>query len=205
MTESKQKIAKKFIDLLQFEGWNQNTLEKAAKEAGFETGYVNIIYPGGISEWTAEFVHSCDDDAFTKAKEAGLDKLRTTQKVEEIIYQRIKQYHFKLGNLEAVKKFAAYSSNPLNLAGSLRNIYDFSSQTWYEIGDKSTDFSYYTKRLSLGAIYTKSMLYSLSDKSDNLEGTKKFIQKSIDGLMKINKLKQKMKDIISYIPINKRA
>lgn len=198
MTENKAKITEKFIDLLQFEGWNQHTLEKAVIEAGLEKNYATVIYPGKIVEFTAEFVGICNREALEKAVESGLDKLRITQKAEEIIYQRIKSYHFKLKNLEGVKKFAAYSANPANIPASLRNIYEFSSDTWYIMGDKSTDFSYYTKRLSLSAIYTKSMLYSLSDKSDNLQQTKIFIQKSIDGLMKINKLKSRIKDL-TYI------
>jgi ubiquinone biosynthesis protein COQ9 len=201
----KLEILNKFIELLQFDSWGKQTLEKAAAEAGMEPTYISVIFPGGIEEFTAEFVNLCNEEAFTKADQNGFDKLRTTQKVEELIYQRIKTYHDKLGNLEAVKKFAAYSANPLHLPDSLKNIYSFSSDVWYRIGDRSTDFSFYTKRLSLSTIYTKSMLYSLSDKSNNLELTRKFIQKSIDGLMKINKLKQKMKDIINYTPFNKRA
>ncbi len=205
MTDKKIEILSNFIELLQFEPWTQQTLANAAKQAGLEDGYISVVYPGGIEEFTAEFVALCNEQAFASAQQNGFEKLRTTQKVEELIYQRICAYHSTLGNLAAVRKFAAYSTNPAHLPASLRNIYDFSSEVWYSLGDKSTDISYYTKRISLGSIYTKSMVYSLSDKSDNLLETKKFIQKSIDALMKINKLKQKVKDIISYLPINKRA
>jgi ubiquinone biosynthesis protein COQ9 len=196
--ENKQKIISKFIELLQFEGWSNNTLEKAAKECGFDSGYLSIIYPGGISEFTNEFITECNDAALKVALDDNFAKLRTTQKVEEIIYRRIGTYHNVLGSIDNVRKFVGYCGNPVNVPGSLRNIYSFSSDVWYLLGDKSTDFNYYTKRISLSAIYTKCMLYSLSDKSDNLTQTKKYIQKSIDGLMKINKLKQKVNDILNY-------
>jgi len=39
----------------------------------------------------------------------------------------------------------------------------------------------------------------MSDKSENLQQSRKFIQKSIDGLMKINRLKNKLKDLKSFI------
>ncbi len=195
--EQKEQITNKFIELLVFEGWNQSTLEKACAECGIEKGYCDIIYPGRIAEFTGEFVKQCNDEALGKAREAGFEKLRTTQKVEEIIYQRIRSYHTKLGSLEALKKFIGYCLTPANLASSAHNIYDFSSEVWYTLGDRSTDFSYYTKRISLSGIYAKCMVYSMSDKSDNLQQTKRYIQKSIDGLMKINKLKLKIKDLTS--------
>lgn len=199
--ENKQKLISKFIELLQFESWGNSTLEKAAKECGFDSGFLQVLYPGGISEFTNEFVEECNKAALRTALNDGFDKLRTTQKVEEIIYKRIGTYHNVLEGTEAVRKFVGYCANPVNIPHSLHNIYDFSSDVWYLLGDKSTDFNYYTKRLSLSAIYTKCMLYSLSDKSDNLTQTKKYIQKSIDGLMKINKLKQKANDILKYNPL----
>jgi len=202
--EHKQAINEKFMELLQFEPWNQATLEKACGEAGFNPDYIDVVYPGKIEEFTKEFVQGCNSQAFLKAKE-NWAALKTTKKVEEIIFQRICQYHFKLKNLEGLKKFLSYSATPSHIHASLKNIYDFSSEVWYELGDRSVDISYYTKRLSLSAIYSKSMLYSLSDKSDNLHQTREFIQKSIDGLMKINKLKQKVNEIINIIPFKFRA
>lgn len=199
--ERKQELRQKFIESLDFEGWSQQALEKAAKDIGLEPGYLGVMYPGGIAEFTNEFVDECNNTAFNKTKNEDFKKLRTTQKVEELIYQRIATYHRELGDLNRLRKFAGYSANPAHVAGSARNIYDFASDVWYSLNDKSTDISYYTKRLSLSAIYTKSMLYSLGDKSDNLQQTRKFIQKSIDGLMKINKLKQKLNDFISYSPL----
>jgi len=200
--EHKHIITEKFIELLPFEGWNSQALEKSTKECGFESSYMNVIYAGGIIEFTNDFIMNCNNLALEKAKEAGLGKLRTTQKVEEIIFQRILTYNIVLGGVDNVRKFAGYCATPLNMPASLRNIYGFSGDVWDLLGDKSTDISYYTKRLSLSAIYTKSFLYSLSDKSNKLEQTRKFIQKSIDGLMKINKLKQKINDFISYSKLN---
>ncbi len=196
--EQKDKIREQFIGLLAFEGWSQQALEKAVKNCGFEQSYADIIYPGKIAEFTNEFIEECNSQALRTALNDDFKKLRTTQKVEEIIFQRINAYHSKLVTIDNVRKFTGYCTNPAHLARSFRNIYEFSSDVWYLLGDKSTDFSYYTKRASLSAIYTKSMLYSLSDKSDNLSQTRKFIQKSIDGLMKINKLKQKIGDIVNY-------
>jgi ubiquinone biosynthesis protein COQ9 len=192
--QEKAEILKKFIESLVFEGWNQQTLEKSIESAGLDKSQLAILYPGGIAEFTQEFIDGCNKQALEISAEPSFTKLKTQEKVRELIFSRIKTYHFKLQNLEALKKFMAYNVKPFQLGESLKNIYDFSSDVWYTIGDKSTDFSFYTKRLSLSMIYSKSMLYSLNDKSENLHSTQKFIQNSIDGLMKINKLKSKIKN-----------
>lgn len=192
--ENKAEITNKFIESLLFEGWSQKTLEKAIEAAGVDKNQMAILYPGGIAEFTQEFIDECNKQALQIAAEPSFIKLKTQEKVRELIFARIKTYHFKLQNLEALKKFMAFNVKPFQVGDSLKNIYDFSSDVWYAIGDKSTDFSFYTKRLSLSLIYSKSMLYSLNDKSENLQSTQKFIQNSIDGLMKINKLKAKIKN-----------
>lgn len=205
-SEYKQKVTEKFINLLAFEPWSNETLEKACEEAGFDKAFTFALYPGKIAEFTHEFVQQCNENAFAQAKAvANFQGLKIGQKVEEIIYARILQYHTRLKNFESLKKFIGYSANPKNIGASLGNIYEFANDVWYEIGDKSTDISYYTRRLSLSAIYSKCMLYSLSDKSDNLTQTKKFIQKSIDALLKINKLKQKVNEIINNMPFKFKA
>ncbi len=200
MLELKPKITNNFIDLLASEPWSQGTLEKAAKQAGIDAVQAEILYPGKLAEFTNDFIIACNEAGFAAAREQlkPTDKIR--EKIEEIIFQRIKIYHMRLKSLEALRKFFGYAVNPANIGSSIKNIYEFSSEAWYEIGDRSTDFSYYTKRLSLSAIYSKSVLYSLTDKNNNLEATRKFIKKSIDALMKINKLKQKAKELKSYLP-----
>lgn len=54
-------------------------------------------------------------------------------------------------------------------------------------GDKSLDFSYYTKRLSLGAVYTSTMFVAY--RTQNIDKTGHFIDKRIKNIIDFTKAK----------------
>ena len=66
-------------------------------------------------------------------------------------------------------------------------VYKISSNIWYDIGDTSTDFNYYSKRLILYNIIKNSLFYWR--KSQNLEQTLGFIERQIYFFGKLGKLK----------------
>ena len=74
-------------------------------------------------------------------------------------------------------------------------LFSISDEIWFLSGDKSTDFNYYSKRIILMNIYLSSFLYSLSDKSDNFEKTKSFIEKQINQVLVFGRIKSRIKSI----------
>lgn len=185
----KEKLLEKFIEVLPFEGWNADALEHASKNCGFPDNYSRVLYPGGIREFTEEFANNSNKVALEEAKNYGFESMKISQKAEELIFQKVKSYHESLKSFEALKKFVSYAISPQLIGTAARGVFAFSDESWRAMGDKSTDFSFYTRRASFAAIYTKSMLYSLDDNSENLVKTRNYIKKSIDGLMKFHKLK----------------
>src|SRR5712671_1257964 len=64
---------------------------------------------------------------------------------------------------------------------------------WYAAGDTSTDFNFYTKRATLAGVYSSTLLYWLADRSPGSEATWGFLDRRIDDVMKIEKLKAQVK------------
>ncbi len=62
---------------------------------------------------------------------------------------------------------------------------------WYAAGDTSTDFNFYTKRATLAGVYSSTLLYWLNDRSPGSEATWGFLDRRIDDVMKIEKLKSR--------------
>ena len=60
---------------------------------------------------------------------------------------------------------------------------------WRIAGDQATDFNHYSKRGILSALYTSTMLVFLDDDSEDLAETRGFLDRRIDDVMKIEKLK----------------
>ena len=70
-------------------------------------------------------------------------------------------------------------------------LHENSDFIWSLSGDKSNDFSYYSKRGLLSMIYLATLIYWLNDKSEKDIATKNFISKSVDGIVDgVSRLKQ---------------
>ena len=74
---------------------------------------------------------------------------------------------------------------------SIKMLHENSDFIWNLSGDKSNDFSYYSKRGLLSMIYLATLIYWLNDKSEKDIATKNFISKSVDGIVDgVSRLKQ---------------
>ena len=71
---------------------------------------------------------------------------------------------------------------------------------WYAVGDTSTDFSYYTKRGLLAAVYGATVLYWLSDESDGQAETWAFLDRRLGDVMSIPKVTARAKRLLAHIP-----
>jgi ubiquinone biosynthesis protein COQ9 len=72
-----------------------------------------------------------------------------------------------------------------NLSTSLHELASLSDEIWFLSGDKSVDTSWYTKRASLSAIYAATDLYMTTDKSDDFQDTKEFLDRRFEDSFKM--------------------
>ncbi len=93
---------------------------------------------------------------------------------------------------EAVRKAVAMHALPFYALRGLRALYNTVDTIWREIGDISTDTSFYTKRMSLAGVYSSTLLFWLDDKSPNCEASWAFLDRRIDNVMQIGKLRKKL-------------
>ena len=88
--------------------------------------------------------------------------------------------------------------------GEVLYLYNMASDMWYMVGDKSTDYNFYTKRIILCGILSKLYLKILTDNNYSEEKLNKDIENEIINVGKFNKIKSK---ILSYglNPFEKRG
>jgi ubiquinone biosynthesis protein COQ9 len=71
---------------------------------------------------------------------------------------------------------------------------------WRAAGDHATDFSFYTKRATLGAVYGATMLYWLADSSEGHKATWEFLDNRIQEVMRIEKWRKGAENLASHLP-----
>lgn len=186
----KQKILAKALENAVFDGWNSQMLENSAIAAGCAKNEIYIHFPGGIVDLVDFFAGQKLESLRKVAEDMREEKL--TRKITWLIMEYLKS---NAKNQEAIKKLTGYYA--LNPAQGLKNLSALADEIWRLAGDKSADFSYYTKRFSLAAIYSQTLLFWLSDDSKDFAATRGFLERRIQDLIKFQKVKSEIKSVLS--------
>ena len=120
---------------------------------------------------------------FTPERLGGL-KIR--EKIRDLVWRR---FEIMAPARESVRRALAILAMPQNVPLALRIGWRSSDVMWRIAGDTSTDFNHYTKRITLGAVYGSTLLVWLDDGSEGWSDTAAFLDRRIDDVMKIEKLK----------------
>lgn len=116
---------------------------------------LDLLFPHGTESLISEYYLYLADLLREKATELPID-LGVTGKVRWMI-----NAHFQhiLANAEAERSAIAEIFNPAIALQSPAYIGELMDVIWRAAGDESSDMNYYTKRLSLGAIYIATLVY----------------------------------------------
>jgi ubiquinone biosynthesis protein COQ9 len=169
-----------------FDGWTAAVLNAAARDIGVAHALALNAFPGGPAEMI-EFWNRRSDQRMLAALEArDLSTLRFRDRVALAVRLRLEA----AGIREAVRRGLSFLSLPQNAGLGARCLYRTVDAIWHGLGDRSTDFSFYTKRGLLAAVYGATVLYWLDDRSEGSANTWAFLDRRIGDVMKITEARQ---------------
>ena len=99
---------------------------------------------------------------------------------------------------EAVRSSISLTAIPKNTKTSFNILYRTCNSMWRMAGDKSTDFSFYKRWISLAAVYTSTLLFWLNDKSNNNIETEYFLERRLKDINKISSLKRPLSELKKF-------
>ena len=83
---------------------------------------------------------------------------------------------------------------PHHAAEGARAIWGTADAIWTALGDRSTDINWYTKRVSLSAVYGATVLYWMGDDSEGHQATWDFLDRRIETVMSFEKTKAALRE-----------
>jgi ubiquinone biosynthesis protein COQ9 len=178
------------LPLVPFEGWNQQTLAKAAVAAGYKKTDAIRVFPGGAIEAVDAYLKSTDQLMLETLQAYHLDTMKIRERIAMAVRLKLSAMH---PHREAVRKAIALQALPFYCTHALRSLYHTVDSIWYAIGDTSTDFNFYTKRLTLAGVVSSTLIFWLDDKSPGHDATWAFLDRRIEDVMAIEKLKQRVR------------
>jgi ubiquinone biosynthesis protein COQ9 len=173
-----------------FDGWSDRALSDAAEGIGISPDRARLAFPGGEVEMIDTWFGSLDEGMAQRHSAANLARLKIRDRIETLILTRLE---LAQPQREAVRRALTKLAQPTNLARGTRLGWRSADLMWRLAGDTATDFNYYTKRVTLAAVYGSTLVTWLGDDSENYAETKAFLRRRIDGVMKFEKAKAKLK------------
>lgn len=189
--EKQQQLLFAMLAHVPFDGWSDRALQLARQDSGLREIDVMRAFPNGAVDALDYFMEHLDQSMLAALAKLPLDTMKMHQKVEAAIMLRLaasEPYR------EAIRKAVAYYALPFHADKGLKRLYRTTDCIWRGIGDHPTDFSFYTKRLSLAAIYSATLLFWLDDRSPHGEETKAFLQRRLYNLYQFHTLKQRLRN-----------
>ena len=173
-----------------FEGWTGTAIAAAARGLELPEGEADRLFPGGPLG-VLEYLASRSDRRMVEDLEAaGIAGMKVRERIRFAVRLRLEKHS---GEREPARRALSLLAMPLNAGLALKILYRTVDAMWYAAGDQSVDFNFYTKRATLAGVYSATVLFWLNDRSESGQATWDFLDRRLDDVMKIEKLKSQIR------------
>jgi len=167
-----------------FDGWSDAALASGAADAGVEQHMVSVLFPRGAIDAIA--LHSRLADAEMVAAFHALPE--TPQKIHLAIRALVLlRLELAQQNKDAVRRALTMLALPAHVKISAELLYETVDAMWRAAGQIDTGFSFYTRRATLAAVYSATLLAWLADNSGDMGKTVAFLDRRLANVASIPK------------------
>ena len=196
-TEARDRLLLAALPHVTFDGWTDAAFRAGARDLGLDIREARLLFPGGAREAVAHFSDWADRRMLAALAGHDLAALRLRQRVALAVRLRLKVL---APWREAVRRSLGFLALPPNGALAARCLYRTVDAIWHAVGDRSVDFSFYTKRALLAAVVSATTLYWLDDDSEGSAESWGFLERRIGDVMRIPSLRQRLDRVAERLP-----
>ena len=184
MPELRQQLLEQALLLVPFEGWSVSALDRAAVRLAMDSEMARIAFPNGPDD--AITLHNHLADQAMSEHMAGLD---TCQRVPDRIQAGIMaRLHWLVPHRESVRRgILFYLRTPVRMPSALRQIYHTVDEIWFAAGDRSADWSHYSRRATLAGIYLSTLAVWLNDTDPELAPTRQYLARRLSDVARLGR------------------
>ena len=171
-----------------FDGWSEASLKMAAADCGVSEAELTTLFPAGIADAIAAYGAWADEKmkaAYLDRYEAELSVMPVHIKIRTLMLIRLEQ---AAPHKEVVRRTMAVLARPQHAKLAAKLLYDTVDVMWRTAGDTATDYNFYTKRATLSAVYSATLLAFLADNSADMAKTEAFLDRRLADIARIPKL-----------------
>lgn len=173
-----------------FDGWSRASFERAAARLGVEPALARAAAPRGGLDLALAFHAEGDREMLDRLGAADLSGMRFRDRIAFAVRTRIEL----IEDREAVRRAMALFALPQNAPEGARALWGTADAIWTALGDTSRDLNWYSKRATLSGVLGSTVLYWLGDSSPGAAETWAFLDRRIDDVMQIERLKARARE-----------
>lgn len=186
LEEIRRKLSLPLGENAVFDGWTEAAVDSAANALGVDPAQARLAVPKDQAGKIDLYVRGVDRALTEHFTSHGLEGLKIREKIRTIVWKRLEIME---PAREAVRRALSILAMPQNVPTGLKMGWRTADIMWRIAGDTSTDYNHYTKRMMLGAVYSSTLLVWLDDQTEGWTDAASFLDRRIDDVMKIEKLK----------------
>lgn len=184
MAAAKSLILQAALPHAAFDGWSDTTLHAALTDSGIAPGLGRALFPRGGIDLAVAYHQSGDAVMCESLAAMDLTALRYTGRVALAIKLRLAN-----ADKELVRRGTTLFSLPHHAPEGAKLIWATADAIWQALGDTSTDLNWYTKRATLSAVYSATVLFWLGDHSEDHGDTWAFLDRRLANVSQFEKTK----------------
>lgn len=172
-----------------FDGMNDRALLAGARDIGLSEAIARAHFPQGGAGLAAAY-HRRADAELREWLASSPPQGRFRDRVTDAVWHRI-----GIVEPELVRAGAATLTLPQNAALAARLVWETADAIWTGLGDDSNDLNWYSKRATLSAVISATVLFWLGDETDDHAETRAFLDRRIDGVMRFEGVKARLRKL----------
>jgi ubiquinone biosynthesis protein COQ9 len=180
-----------------FDGWSEVAVHAAADEMGVDGDVAMLAFKGKGIDMIDAWVEGVDLELARRLPAEKLNAMKIRDRITALLATRLE---IMAPDRESLRRALAIMAMPQNLARAAKMGWRSADRMWRLAGDNATDLNHYTKRMTLSAVYGSTLSVFVNDDSENFADTRAFLDRRIDNVMQIEKVKYQAKQRKDYTP-----
>ena len=182
---AKDAILLQALNNVVFDGWTDRALRDSVAAAGLTPAQGRRAFPNGVLDLVDHLADWADRQMEAAMTAADAADMGMTERVGLAVRARLEA---SAPYQEAIRRAATLLALPSYAPLAARLTYRTVDRIWYAVGDRATDFNFYTKRALLAGVLTTTTLYWMNDGSEDHQASWAFLDRRLQSIVWIGGL-----------------
>ncbi|NML10514.1 COQ9 family protein [Sphingobium sp. AR-3-1] len=175
-----------------FDGWRPPAVAMAAAEKSVDADIAALAFADGAIDMIDAWFASIDTRMVDALPADELATMSIRRKITALVEARLE---LLAPDREALRRAIAILALPTNAMRAAKLGWRAADVMWRAAGDTTTDLAHYSKRTTLAALYTATLLVFVDDESEGHADSRAFLARRIEDVMRFEKFKAKVKGV----------